>query len=109
MPPLALTVRLLMGTEILIIFAPISLLFFAWDMWQLRKPNRRIKSLALLGAGLIFMSYFSLSSYLNGFPFMQGFVIGSFFFAPFYLVSWIAITSILGFIAPKAENHEHID
>ena len=73
-----------MGTEILSIFTLIPMLFIAWDIWNLRRKDLRMHSFILISCGICFMSYFAISTHLNGFNYMQGVVVGGFFYIPFY-------------------------
>lgn len=79
-----------MGTEILVAFIPVPLACWAWTLWQMRDPTRRFKAAALLILGIGFMAAFVIAGaprYL-----MQSYVIGSFFYLPFHLACWGAIT-----------------
>jgi hypothetical protein len=90
-----------MGTEILGIFILIPPILFLWNLWQLRKKESRRKALFLIGSGVLFLCYFCISAGLDGYL-MQGVVYGSLFFAPFYLVAWILVSSIPWF---RVEHH----
>lgn len=83
-----------MGTEFLILFVPVPILFWAWDLWRLKKPEHRRKSALLLGLGLVYTAYFLLPVTTKQY-FMQGLVLGSFFYAPFYLLAWLILTALL--------------
>lgn len=83
-----------MGTEFLILFVPVPLLFWAWDLRRLRKPEHRRKSAVLLVLGFVYMAYFLLPITTRQY-FMQGLVLGSFFYAPFYLLAWFVVTPLL--------------
>jgi hypothetical protein len=86
-----------MGTEFLILFIPVPFLFWAWDLRRFTKPEHRRKSALLLPLGIAYMAYFLLPITTKQY-FMQGFVIGSFFYAPFYLLAWLVITLLLRFV-----------
>lgn len=73
-----------MGTEILIFFAPIPLMFWGWNLWQIAVKNKRLHGFYLL-SGIVFMCSFCLPISTNQY-FMQGWGYGGLFYIPFYLL-----------------------
>lgn len=90
-----------MGTEILVIFLPIPMICWAWNLWQMCRKETRTKGAVLLLLGLIFMLYMVYPITTKQY-FMQGLMIGGFFYIPFYLISWVAVTG--GLIAYKRKQ-----
>lgn len=89
-----------MGTEILLLFIPVPLFFWAWNLWQLRSERTRSRNLVMLVLGMAFMAYmclpvtsdgqFTTRQYL-----VQGLAAGGFFYAPLYLVTWAAVSAAM--------------
>lgn len=73
-----------MGTEILIFFAPIPLMFWGWDLWQIAIKNKRLHWIYLL-SGVVYMAYFCLPISTKQY-FIQGLLFGGLFYIPFYLL-----------------------
>ena len=84
-----------MGTEILLVLILVPISLWLFDLVRIVKRKNAKKHAILLVIGILALGYMSLSSYLGGWNPMQGFVIGSFFYGPAYLVLSFIVTDII--------------
>lgn len=96
-----------MGTEIIVIFLPIPLVIWMYNVVRIyqRKNMRRHICLLLIGVGTVA----SVSSYVyfSGSPILQGVLVSSFFYLPYYMLCWVFLY-ILGALIPKSKLNASI-
>ncbi len=92
-----------MGSEILGLFIPIPILIWGYEIVCIVRNKHRTRHILLLCIGLVALGYMSLTSYLGGFHPMQGFIIGSFFYLPGFVVAWLGYY-LVSRIAEGASN-----
>jgi hypothetical protein len=83
-----------MGTEILGLFFLVPLIVISCNLLQLKNQERRKKAQILLWLGLSFIALFGLYGAVEGY-FMQGILMGSLFYGPFYFLSWLVVTVVM--------------
>ena len=80
-----------MGTEFLIIFLPVPAIFWAWNIWQIIRPQTRKKGIILLLLGVALVAYMVLPITTKQY-FIQGLMFSGLVYIPFYIVAWLAVT-----------------
>jgi EamA domain-containing membrane protein RarD len=91
-----------MGTEIIILFLPVPLLIWVYNIWRVLKGKHRRRHISLLLMGIGAMSYIPAHVYLSGSPAMQGILVGCFFYLPYYLLCWLFLF-VVGHLAPSSK------
>jgi hypothetical protein len=81
-----------MGTEILVVFLIAPIVLWIFDVLCILRQRKVFMHVWLLGIGVAILSYLTISSYLAGYNPMQGFVIGSVFYAPGYLIIYLGLS-----------------
>lgn len=84
-----------MGSEILLVFIVVPVGFWLFDLVCILGKRNTLKHACLLGMGVAFLTYQSLSTHLAGFHPMQGFTIGSIFYAPGYFLLSLLLGVVL--------------
>jgi len=96
-----------MGTEIIVIFIPVPFIIWMYNILCIFRSKYRKRHICLLSLGAGSMISVSLHVYLSGSPLMQGILIGSFFYLPYYLFCWL-ILYVLGWLMSSSKLNESI-
>ena len=96
-----------MGTEILIVFALVPILLWFFDLLRIIQKRNKRRHTVLLMIGVLSLGYMSLSSYLGGWNPMQGFIVGSVFYGPVYLVLFFIASAIVKEKQQKKKDNEN--
>jgi hypothetical protein len=94
-----------LGTEIIIIFLPVPFIVWIYNVWCIARNKSRRRHVSLLLLGVVAMLYVLAEVYFSGSPFMQGVLVGSFFYLPFYLMCWLLLY-VVGALVPSSALNE---
>ena len=95
-----------MGTEILSLFILVPIALWLFDLASMIQRKKVKKHAILFAIGIFILGYMSLSSNLGGWSPMQGFIIGSVFYGPGYLVLFFVLSTILKEKSGYAQRNE---
>ena len=93
-----------MGTEILGVFILIPVALWLFGLVRIIQRKNTKKHAILILIGVLALGYMSLSSYLGGWSPMQGFIIGSVFYGPGYIIVFVLVTVILKKTNSRSES-----
>ena len=82
-----------MGSEILVIFAPLPFIFWCWHLVQIARKRYRTKHAVYLLAGVSLVAYFCLPFTTQQY-FMQGLMFAGAAYIPFFLILWALVMAI---------------